>query len=32
MIRMRQVVRAVPVPEHVETDAIRLGDGDAAGE
>ena len=24
IIRMRQVVRAVPVPEHVETDAIRL--------
>lgn len=24
VIRMRQVVRAVPVPEHVETDAIRL--------
>lgn len=24
VIRMRQVVRAVPVPEHVETEAIRL--------
>jgi len=24
VIRMRQVVRAVPVPEHVETDAIRI--------